>query len=492
MSNRISVEKKQTIIELKRRGWGIRKISRELGVHRQTVRDALLRNCAVIDSNCTGAPAGSETPTRSQSLCHEHHEHIEEKVLSKLTAQRIYQDLCEEKGFEGSYDSVKRFVRKLKKLEPHRYHRMECDPGEEAQVDFGSGYWLQNESGRLRKANIFRVTLSYSRKGYTEAVPRQNTECFIRALENAFRYFGGVPRRICLDNMRAAVKKADWFEPELNPKVVSFGEHYGCLFMPRKPGIPRHNGKVERSIGYVKSNALKGYRAKSYGELNEHLRKWESNTADTRIHGTTRAQVQKLFEEEKPSLKELPGSLFASFEESQRTVHIDGYVQINKAYYEVPGEYVGHRLWVRWDGRMVRAYDWKMRLIRSFVQLPPGKYSEVLGCEGSRGGIQKSLWYWQSKVSELGCCCKRWSENLVAQRGEQALRVLQGVKSLHKRHTARHIDAACQKALEQGHYKLKELKSHLQGAVEQTVIDFTQEHSVIRSLDNYQRFVEEN
>lgn len=89
---------------------------------------------------------------------------------------------------------------------------------------------------------------------------RQTTDEFIRCLENAFWHFGGVPQTLVLDNLRAAVSKADWFDPEINPKVQSFCEHYGIVPLPTKPRMPRHKGKVERGIGYVQDNGLKGRR----------------------------------------------------------------------------------------------------------------------------------------------------------------------------------------------------------------------------------------
>jgi len=99
--------------------------------------------------------------------------------------------------------------------------------------------------------------LSFSRKAYSEVVLRQTTEVFIRALENAFRYFGGVVKTVVIDNLRAAVKKPDWYEPELNPKVREFARHYGTVILPTRPYTPEHKGKVENSVGYVKDNALK-------------------------------------------------------------------------------------------------------------------------------------------------------------------------------------------------------------------------------------------
>ena len=151
---------------------------------------------------------------------------IEKKLDLGLHAGRIFQDLVQEQGFHGSYWSVMRFVRRLGQTRELPFLRMECEAGEEAQVDFGSGAPVVGRDGRRRKTHVFRIVLSHSRKGYSEAVFSQNTENFIRCLENAFYHFGGGVKTLVIDNLRAAVSKADWYEPELHPKLRSFSEHY--------------------------------------------------------------------------------------------------------------------------------------------------------------------------------------------------------------------------------------------------------------------------
>jgi hypothetical protein len=169
-------------------------------------------------------------------------------------------------------------------------------PGEEAQVDFGTGIPIIDSEGRRRKTHVIRVVLSYSRKAYSEVVYRQTTDNFIACLENAFRHFGGVPKTLVPDNLKAAVLEADWYDPELNPKLQSFCEHYGTVLLPTKPRTPRHKGKVERGVDYVQENALKGRRFETLEKQNEHLQRWEATVADTRIHGTTKRQVIKCSE----------------------------------------------------------------------------------------------------------------------------------------------------------------------------------------------------
>ena len=124
-------------------------------------------------------------------------------------------------------------------------------PPGEAQVDFGSGPRVPDGQGRFHQTWIFRIVMSYSRKGYSESVHHQDTESFLRCLENAFRYFGGVPQTLVIDNLRAAVQRADWYEPELNPKMAEFARYYDTLVLPTRPYHPEHKAKVAYCTSYV-------------------------------------------------------------------------------------------------------------------------------------------------------------------------------------------------------------------------------------------------
>ena len=218
--------------------------------------------------------------------------------------------------------------------------------------------------------------LSHSRKGYSEASFRQTTDDFIVALENAFRQFGGVPQTLVIDNLKAAVKHPDWYDPELVPKLRAFCEHYGTAILPTRPYTPRHKGKVERGVDYVQENALKGRTFGSLDEQNRQLAEWESTVADTRIHGTTRQHVGQVFAaSERQALLPLPIEGFQFFHEAQRIVNRDGHVEVAKAYYSVPPEYLGRTVWVRWDARLVRVFNQRMEQIAMHVRHERGRFS---------------------------------------------------------------------------------------------------------------------
>jgi transposase len=408
--NQLKMDIQETICTLSGGGWSQRRIARELGIDRETVARYRRLNRPVEGPTPAIPPAGSESvpgpnpaivppgpegasapshppaeppkpaisPAGSKpgriSHCEPFESFIQAGLNAGLSAQRIYQDLASEQKFVGSYDSVKRFVRQLGAAHPLPFRRMESEPGQEAQVDFGQGAWVV-EDGRRRRPHVLRVVLSHSRKGYTEVFWRQTTENFIRGIENAFRHFGGVTRALIIDNLRAAVTKVDWFEPELNPKVVSFSEHYGTVVLPTKPAMPRHKGKVEAGVKYVQANGLAGKQFGSLGAQNVHLAHWEETVADTRIHGTTRQQVRAYFlSVEKPKLLTLPASLFPVFSEAPRKIHRDGYAEVDKAYYSAPPEYVRRHVWARWDAKMVRLFNDRMEVIAVHVRQEPGKF----------------------------------------------------------------------------------------------------------------------
>ena len=245
MSNVLKVSLQTTIYSLADRGWSQRRIASELGINRETVRRYLrLAKPAISITgseeeadrkpaiSITGEPAeatqskpaisiagvGAGRRSRCESLA----EVIGAKLEVGLSARRIYQDLVEQNDFRDSYQSVQRFVRKVKATQPRRVWRMEARPGEEVQVDFALGAPIDDGASRSRRSWVFRMVLSYSRKAYSEAVLRQDTETFLRCLENGLRAFGGVPLLLNLDNLKAAVLKADWFDPEINPKLADF------------------------------------------------------------------------------------------------------------------------------------------------------------------------------------------------------------------------------------------------------------------------------
>jgi len=235
MANQLKMAMVNAILTLKQRGWSQRRIARELGINRETV--ARYVNLRGSDSKpATNAPTGSEGPKPAkapigsigqdtqkpgpESQCESLRKVIEDKLEEGLSRQRIYQDLIDEHGFDGSYYSVRRFVNRLGDNKPIPFRRMESMPGEQAQIDFGTGAPVVRQDGKRKRPHVFRIVLSFSRKAYSEVVYRQTTDNFIRCLEDAFWHFGGIPKTLIIDNLKAAVKNADWYDPDMGIKQL--------------------------------------------------------------------------------------------------------------------------------------------------------------------------------------------------------------------------------------------------------------------------------
>lgn len=521
--NQLKMDIQQAINSLSRNGWSQRRIARELNIDRETVARYRRLNQPAAAPKPAIPPAGSEAvppanpavvptgpggttdsasspkpaivPTGSKagrsSKCEPFKAVIEAGLERGLSAQRVYQDLVAEQKFAGGYDSVKRYVRQLEQASPLPFRRIETGPGQEAQVDFGQGAWVV-EDGHRRRPHVLRVVLSHSRLGYTEAFWRQTTENFIRGMENALRHFGGVVRTLVIDNLRAAVTKVDWFEPTLNPKVVSFCEHYGTVILPTKPAMPRHKGKIEAGIKYVQENGLAGKQFASLAAQNLHLARWEATVADRRIHGTTRQQVGAHFlQAEKPALLPLPAGLFPCFNEAPRKVHRDGYVEVDKAYYSVPPEYVRRSVWARWDAKLVRLFNERMEPIAVHVQAQPGKFCTDPAHLHShkRTLIERGAEWILDRCRLLGQGAGTWAETLYQRRGAECLRVLQGLLALAEKHPAPQLNQACHLALTHSAWHLSDLRELLARPVAQEQFGFIETHPLIRDLKTYDHLV---
>jgi transposase len=531
MANQLKMAIVQAIERLRTLRWSQRRIARELGIDRGTVsrylqaleRDSKPANLptgspgsnaatfsgppasglhlADVDGSAERAgnskpaipPAGSlrhsaaSSPGRP-SQCDPHGELILAKLAAGLSAQRIWQDLVAEHGYTGGYDSVKRYVRRLASSPAAPFRRMECGPGEEAQVDFGAGAPILGLDGKRRKTHVFRIVLSHSRKAYSEATFTQTTEDFLRALENAFAHFGGVPRTLIVDNLKAAVAHPDWFDPELTPKVQSFCRHYGTVILPTKPYMARHKGKVESSVKYVKNNALKGRSFTSLEHENRFLLEWETNVADTRIHGTTKRQVAAAFAAERAALLPVPLERFPCFHEGQRKVNRDGHVEVAKAYYSAPPEYLGRTVWVRWDGRLVRIFNHRWEQIALHVRHEKGRFSthtEHVAAE-KISGLERGAAYLLQKVRGIGPQADHWAQAMLAARGIEGTRVLMGLLALDKKHPSEALEKACEIALSHGAFRLRTIRKLVaRHTPPQQAFSFLDEHPLIRPLDDY-------
>jgi transposase len=435
-------------------GWSERRIAGELKIHRMTVR----RYAEARRSKCTKTPT-DPAPTASSVrrrpfLAAPFRDEILPAVKLGDSAQVIYQHLVEVHHYTGSYDSVKRYVRHLKRSLPKRaVGVMHHAPGEEAQVDyFRGGLTRHPDTGEYKRPWVFRMTLCHSRHGYEEPIWTLDLPSFLRLHEAAFREFGGVVEVVRHDNMAAGVSRACFHDPDSNAKYLAFAQHWGFTPLPTRPYSPTENGKQERAGGYCKHNAYrKDQRFESLEEHRLHLRRWNERWARTRVHGTTRKQVYTHFlETDLPALRPCPAQDFPLFECGTRKVHIDGHVEVNGAFYPVSSRWIGESVHVRWDEHLVRIFCDEVE-VALHARVEPGRWALRPGHDPAElNSTQLARLDWlKRRCSEVGPELRRWAEAAHEERGIRTFKLLQGVLALARKHTRAQMLRAATTALHQ-------------------------------------------
>ena len=541
MSNVLSEAKKQQVIALGRLGWPLRRIEQETGVRRETA-SAYLKAAGVgvrppgawgrrgpakpanevttgfgagqaertSDPNpnpnpenlstkgkakATSKPAnavttgfgvvlGTENPKRS--VCEPFREAIELGLSRGRDATAIWQDLVSESGFDGGYQTVKRYVRKLRGKQPLQPRAViVTGPGEESQVDYGTGAMVRDpQTRKYRRTRLFVMVLGCSRKAARFLTFRSSSRIWAELHEKAFRRLGGATRVVVLDNLREGVLVPDIYDPTLNPLYRDVLAHYGAIALPCRIKDPDRKGKVESGVGHAQ-RALQGKRFESLEEAQAYLDRWETSCADTRIHGTTKRQVAAMFAEEKPSLLPLPLEPFRYYRHGKRGVNLDGCVEVDAAYYGLPPGWIGREVKVQWDELYVRILDPKNGLLlREHVRQKRGWYRIQKEDRPQHMPLQVSQLLWRAgrAGSHIGTLC-----NLIySQLGEVGIRRILGVLSLAKKFGTAAVEDACAAALEMGVHEYRFVRRYLERAPQLTL---RQVDPLIRELVHYRDLI---
>ena len=505
MSNLLSEAKKQQVIALGRLGWPLRRIEQETGVRRETA-GAYLKAAGIgvrppgawgrrapakpANQVTTGSdvakpanpniktnpenlsnrekakakPANAEEvttgfgvelsdserkrsiPVPSTSLCEPFREAIELGLSQGRNAIGIWQDLVSDSGFQGGYQTVKRFVRKLRGNQPPQPRAVIITaPGEESQVDYGTGPMVRDpQTGKYRRTRLFVLTLGYSRKAVRLLSFRSSSRIWAELHEKAFRRLGGSTRVVVLDNLREGVLVPDLYDPTLNPLYRDVLAHYGVVALPCRIQDPDRKGKVERGVGHAKNTPLKGKRFESLEEAQAYLDRWETSCADTRIHGTTKRQVAAMFAEEKPFLLPLPLEPFRYYQHGQRVVHLDGCVEVEAAYYGLPPGWIGRLVRVQWDELYVRILDPNNGLLlREHVRQKRGWYRIKEEDHPKHRPLRVSQLLWRAgrAGTHIGALCSL----IYSQLGEPGIRRVLGILALAKKFGLAAVEEACLK-----------------------------------------------
>ena len=469
------------ILRQMRAGESDRAVSRSLKVDRATVKryrawakeegllDGALPPIEALEKLLTESQ-GVKAPPQNISSVEPYRELVEELRSQGVNIKTVWYRL-KERGFEGSMHCVYRFVWGQEGKDQDLTCRVERAPGEEAQVDFGYAGYMLDETGKLRKAWAFVMTLSWSRHMYVEFVFDQKLSTWLSVHVNALAYFGGVVSRIVCDNLKAAIVRASWTGdlPEVQWAYRELAEHYHFLIGPCRPRTPQHKGKVERGVAYVKGSFLAGRETLRLKEANRLVRSWCLQEAGQRIHGTTKQQPLVRFEQtEQATLQTLPERPYELAVWKQVKLHRDGYVIFENAYYSAPFRLVGQAVWVRGSHADVKIYTADYQLVATHQRVETGgrqTHPDHL-VSYKQPGVLWDAAFVRTKADQIGSATRQTIELLLSTPIIDPLPTTRRVLKLADRYSPERLEAACTRALAYGETSYTTIKGILKQNLE--------------------------
>jgi transposase len=340
--------KQITIKTLDKQGIKQSEIARQLGCHRHTIANVLQRENFIEKQTRVKDSVYAAFDTQIK-------EYLDKDKKEKISVLRIYELLRDEYHVQSTYVNLCKYIQKYHPKPKEAFGVQITFPGEVAEIDFGYVGMFPGPLGKLVKTYGLAVILPYSRLDFYAITYDQKLETLIKELENAFSYFGGVPTRLKVDNMKTAILKNQHYDLEFNQDFLEFAYHNNTVIIPCTPYSPEQKGTVESGIKYLQGNFISGRTFTDSADMKRQLRSWMDNYANQRIHGTTRKVPMQVFlAEEKEKLQSLPDTPFAFFNRGVRIVASNCHIHFANNYYSVPSRLVGRDVTIRFNSHLVR------------------------------------------------------------------------------------------------------------------------------------------
>ena len=475
----IVVEELVEVLYQWHQGRNIRQIKRSLGFDRKTIRKYLelaerhglsrelpLQQYDYYLQLASTLQRGLKTPVDSSLLFKKTalYQTVIEKLLAKkyMKPKQAYRIMERDHEYPLSYSSFKRYMNIKYPKQPRNCLRIEVKAAEEAQVDFGSaGMMIEPETGRLRRTHAFVLSLSYSRLPYVEFVFDQGQVTWVKCHIHAFEFFGGVPERIVLDNLKSGILRPNTYDPVFNRAYAECAKHYGFIIDPAKIAKGEHKGKVERKIPVVRQQFLSSYDFTDLRDANEKVREWCLHEYGIEVHGTTKRKPLEVFRiQEQPLLKRLPDERFDMPLWKEAKVHPDHHIVFDKNYYSMPTRYVSKKIWVRGglqnvqifsDGELVKTH------VRSYgegtwrtdeTDYPPHKSRYLL----------KTTEYYQQEAVRYGEYVCQVVIRIMTEHAYRNLRKVQAIFRLSEKYGAESVNLTCKRCIFYEDYRISTMK----------------------------------
>src|SRR3990170_868480 len=477
------------ILEHWHAGRSIQAIARSLGVDRKTVRKyAVLAGAAGFHPNDGQGPASgwgvwldrSYPGLRERSrrgptvdeLAALHDEIV--KALRDAPPTTVWRRWHRAGKLHASLASFRRYLHhslpEVTAKPQITVRRPEPPPGEEAQVDYGFlGMWLNPLTGRRQAINVFALVLSHSRHTFGRAVCRMDQQAWLESHVAGLDFFGGVPRRLVPDNLKAGVLKPDLYDPTFNRGYEELARHYGFLIDPARAAKPTDKPRVERVVPFIRADFWQGRSFSSLAEINTALEEWCLEVAGQRIHGTTRQRPIEVFRAlEQPALQPLPASPFELATWDQAKVARDCHIQAAGAWYSVPYQHWGKTVAVRLTPRLVQCYL-GYNLIKTHLRVPKGQRStDWDDYPPEKAAFFRRTPDWcRQQAREIGPAVGEVIAAVLEVQALHHLRQAQGILRLAEQYDALRLNAACVRALAFGDPGYRTIKSILERGLDQ-------------------------
>lgn len=372
-------------------------------------------------------------------------------VAEGIQATTIYSALKREKGFTGHYSAVQRFVQKLRPPDKDPTMILDFSPGEVAQVDFGSGPMIVNpETGKPERTWFFLMTLACSRHAYAEVVKNQKIATWQECHRRAFEFFQGVPRKVVIDNLKAAILRACLYDPEIQRSYEAFAEGYGFIIGPCPPKDPEKKGRVEAGVKYLKKAFMPLRTFRSVADANRQLREWLIGEAGQRIHGTTGKRPVEVFSEvEQPLLQALPINPPETVEWAKGQVYRNNHVRFDKNWYSAPFSLIDKEVWVRAGPRTVQVFRQNELVATHSRRFGHGEHQTVQDhlSPACRSFLEQSPDWCREQAAQIGLSCQEVVDRLLVHPRVDCLRAAQRIVGFRKTSRDEHLEAACEQAL---------------------------------------------
>ena len=455
------------ILEHWQSGRSIKSIAKSLGVDRKTVRKYI---CGVLESGVTQQARLDqhqwavlllklfpELDHAQRSPSHSLLNPLESEIRQALAENKVV-TVWRRKVYPVLPDlSLSSFRRWLRDVMPElsaeskvTVWRPEVPPGEEAQIDFGyMGMWTDPVTSKRVRVWAFIMVLSHSRHMFVCPVFRMDSCSWLQCHIEAFEFFGSVPKRLVLDNLKAGVIKPDIYDPEVNREYARLARHYGAIVDPCRSQHAKDKPRVERQVPFVRESMWTGLSFGNVKHMRQHCRDWCLEEAGSRIHGTTRWKPLEYYEQnERQYMLALPPSRFEVFEWTQAKVAQDSHCQVKRARYSVPFLLLGRTLEVRVGEKVVEFYHGD-NLVKTHVRRHDRGTSTDLGDlpEEKTAFFMHTPQVCLKQAGTLGTAVHDVVLSLLNQGAFTHLRQAQGVLGLVKKHGAERLNTACQMAL---------------------------------------------